>query len=1639
MAYPKDVIAMLKDAGVPEDAIRMSSDAGLDPSTLFGSGPGSEESKPLSALPAGLDPPTSPSDVPPPLIAKPRQPSIPFISPENAAQSLAERPPQPPGTLEKSGMAALGVAGDVWDTGMAIGEAASEMVPGGRTAFTNLRKSGNALLWSLDKMDQGIARPLRGMAYGLAPTRSLRQKGESGYDTALRLSKKKGWTSAGDATGLVTEPFAEAWKALAGEEDRSGWDIWDAWTQSAAAQSMRGESGKQMTPEERIKTLFAMRNPGDRYDDSIGSTAKAYARGAGGLALQVADPLMLGMGSVNQPLKLGRAAKMFKAAGEVLPDVISTRKALVPAVKGASEAATAAVQAARSTSGNIAGRAGNWLVSQGAKAGRGVGKILGAISGDAGMNLGQARDLLKLAGQLPDEALKAGMTAKQSAKAAVAAGFKLPYSTADKIAKGHHALLTAHAPFGIGEKVLIRGEGAARKLGSLVEAAKQNVVTGNIYKLFNQTVRRPGGRLSPEIGQAYDETKRLYQGPSLASGIDDVGRHLDEALTKSEALSLRRKGDIPLAERMANASAHVEAPSAKVLKRAKRGGVILEPTKVKRGPILMTGESAQDALLAASASEGRGLATRLDKRLEGLRKMLKKDVRPDGYMSMLTKRVDQEITDIAIPLLGDTAEGRKIYAMVENPKIPIAKRTRLFQDYLSRQSTEAAEDAVELRKQYKLLKAEMTKKIDALADLPFNDRVKKGSEIAHAFHIEEITELALQQETQASTYTKHLADLNKRLLGKGARPINLNDVIDPASLDIIARKRLTGKVVEQVQAEAMSMMDYTIARKVKPAAPELVDMADIAGRKSDGSRLMALGKVPESSTAASIARAKEKVPGANLHRVTPPGAPILKKTKIGDLDIGPLYDSVPRPEKVPGEKAIADIYGGKLKIWEKMETDRGILRRLFTPDDGNAYMPHVETDWKRAFDKAKRAGKVKGIKGVNPSKGTHQFHKARSTQDVFDELGFKRPWNELTVDEVNKHMSKHFPEWFDETKPFFETDIHTIVARRGIAAVTASNTVDFMDDVTKQFGRDLPALRRELGLPKALKGSDLEGALNHAGFSKMPVLEWRVPIGGSKRMVPDVWMPSELVDDVTTMISIAKEPPEIQMVKNFFGRSMMWMRGQALFSARYHMRNRFSDLINGRLGGLPFHEAPEYYGKQIALQLGEDFILDTPQYGKLTAKRIREVEQKLGVMGGGQTAWELDRLNLTQLLKSGGKKNYKNPLRLDWAGFDANRRFGQFWENSGRGALFMKRLTLGDSFMDAWRGVNRVFFDYSDLTKMEKTIAKPMSYFWTFQKKNLWLQMGAMVTQPDMFQSINHARKTFDEYFKNYDGPIDGRKFVQGWVKNGLPLTLGVDPKTKQQRVLLFGSWAPVNDAAKVLLPLALLGESALAAIQGDGKKAKRKAVRVLWESLQTVAGLANPAIKMIFSSLHPQGYDLFYQGPVERVPGEQTEFLGIMMSKRLAHSLRQITVLSDTNNLNPPIPGFPEGVWGSKSQESLPSWVTGMAKAFLNDIAGTNLKHSPQKRTQHNDPPLGYRAAKLAGAPVYNVDLKGQKRKYMKWLRKKAVEAKSGVKSLTGGSRADPNIAQAWMKRLMAIAAEMGEPSDKGQLWEEYQDTGGN
>jgi hypothetical protein len=136
----------------------------------------------------------------------------------------------------------------------------------------------------------------------------------------------------------------------------------------------------------------------------------------------------------------------------------------------------------------------------------------------------------------------------------------------------------------------------------------------------------------------------------------------------------------------------------------------------------------------------------------------------------------------------------------------------------------------------------------------------------------------------------------------------------------------------------------------------------------------------------------------------------------------------------------------------------------------------------------------------------------------------------------------------------------------------------------------------------------------------------------------------------------------------------------------------------------------------------------------------------------------------------------------------AGRKVGTSIENFFRGAQWLREVKNGMTPEMAANEINKLHFNYGDLSDFESNVMRRLVPFYTFTRKNLPLQASNIATRPGLF---NAQYKPFHQQTPGEDG------YVPKYMASGVSIPLGPEVDGKRQYISKLG--LPAEEALERL------------------------------------------------------------------------------------------------------------------------------------------------------------------------------------------------------------------------------------------------
>jgi len=395
---------------------------------------------------------------------------------------------------------------------------------------------------------------------------------------------------------------------------------------------------------------------------------------------------------------------------------------------------------------------------------------------------------------------------------------------------------------------------------------------------------------------------------------------------------------------------------------------------------------------------------------------------------------------------------------------------------------------------------------------------------------------------------------------------------------------------------------------------------------------------------------------------------------------------------------------------------------------------------------------------------------------------------------------------------FFDPNIVSAAATRMVASARATTAADFIREVAQKFGA---------AADYAPSNYVSAGAKELKGFKFHPAIAEQI----------DTFKKSMINDEATGKLLQAFDKVQnlwkasvTSIFPAFHGRNaisnvflnFLDIGGQALNPVKHTMavellnlNRQATKLKKASLGVGP---AAKKAKGELEELLSKQIIKGTDDTKGWTFGELQKAIKDNRVAFGNEYTGFLDirETTMDKLKKLPGQKSTLrdkvrpvNPLSQDNLLFKAGRKTGQMVEEQARLVNFMSNLAKTGDVEAAAARTKQFLFDYANLSPFEKNVLRRLVPFYTFTRKNLELQVRALLKTPGK-QAIN--AKLFKAVSSGFSGGTlteDEKKNLPKWMQEGLGIVIKRDGD-KVELITSLGT--PIEAMFSTLKPNALLG-----------------------------------------------------------------------------------------------------------------------------------------------------------------------------------------------------------------------------------------
>lgn len=148
---------------------------------------------------------------------------------------------------------------------------------------------------------------------------------------------------------------------------------------------------------------------------------------------------------------------------------------------------------------------------------------------------------------------------------------------------------------------------------------------------------------------------------------------------------------------------------------------------------------------------------------------------------------------------------------------------------------------------------------------------------------------------------------------------------------------------------------------------------------------------------------------------------------------------------------------------------------------------------------------------------------------------------------------------------------------------------------------------------------------------------------------------------------------------------------------------------------------------------------------------------------------------------------------------------GSSIEGTQRANLFMSCLDMGYDFRESVEMVNKYLFDYGDLTNQEQQIFKRIIPFYSFLRKNVPMELEAMLEQPHKFVNTRRTFDTISRMSEDYIPADERNEYRDTDIQIPVPIDGSYYGLSDNMPYTQFEKWTDINKAVGQTSPLVKL------------------------------------------------------------------------------------------------------------------------------------------------------------------------------------------------------------------------------------------
>lgn len=374
----------------------------------------------------------------------------------------------------------------------------------------------------------------------------------------------------------------------------------------------------------------------------------------------------------------------------------------------------------------------------------------------------------------------------------------------------------------------------------------------------------------------------------------------------------------------------------------------------------------------------------------------------------------------------------------------------------------------------------------------------------------------------------------------------------------------------------------------------------------------------------------------------------------------------------------------------------------------------------------------------------------------------------------------------------------------------------------------------------------------------------------------------------------------------------------------YSMRNAFSNFYLGYLGNVDMASyepalriitrirsmSRNLEDRAAAMAALDKIVLQTDTGASITGREVWNEFVHRGGLTGGLHFSEFGDGTTIDLVRASVRAGFSPSSRLvgtnlalaNKAVFGLGQSFSGAIENQFRLGAFIDSLVKGGSFEDAALNVKKLFYNYGELSAVERRVLRRVIPFYSWMRFNTPRMLETMATRPREHFRLSQAIARLQQ---GAGGPISEDE-LPGWLRNQLPIN--IERRDGRYFAILQDNTIPLADVIKFTRPGGF------------------------WDiAKQGLTPLLKVPAELAFDE------SLFTGRPLARAPGQPARSFtlsGLGLSRQAEHVIRQVRPVRQLIDLLDEVKGQVKGTGEKNLGFTLALLDAGIARVYAVDPA---------------------------------------------------------------------------------------------------------